>query len=198
VLIRFQQNWFKWGWGTLHSEIHKHIKLIWNKKGLRHQWEESTAVRLDKNGDKTDCSNYRGISLRAYGMHEKWEQSVRGLSGKERVASGHSEDQGVDGRMVSEQISGRLSGSPWNYSYYISFFIHIITMYYSCWWHKHKAHFEKNYSVLLWTLHIAASVSLIHFNVLSLSTSAGDRYLHWLQKVFLSYSETFHCLTAIT
>jgi hypothetical protein len=67
------------GWGTLHSEIHKHIKLIWNKKGLRHQWEESTAVRLDKNGDKTDCSNYRGISLRAYGMHEK---CVRGLSGK--------------------------------------------------------------------------------------------------------------------
>jgi hypothetical protein len=47
---------------TLHSEIHKLIKLIWNKE-LPHQWKESVVVPIYKNGDKTECSNYRGISL---------------------------------------------------------------------------------------------------------------------------------------
>jgi hypothetical protein len=47
----------------LRSEIHKLIKLIWNKKELPHQWKESIVVPIHKKGDKTDCSNYRGISL---------------------------------------------------------------------------------------------------------------------------------------
>jgi sorting nexin-29 len=51
------------GGGTLHSEIHKLIMLIWNKEELPHQWKESIVVPINKNGDKTDCSNYRGISL---------------------------------------------------------------------------------------------------------------------------------------
>jgi hypothetical protein len=37
--------------------------LIWNKEELPHQWKESTVVPTHKKGDKTDCSNYRGISL---------------------------------------------------------------------------------------------------------------------------------------
>jgi hypothetical protein len=48
--------------GTLHSEIHKLIKLIWNKEELPHQWNEST-VPIHKKGDKTECSNYQDISL---------------------------------------------------------------------------------------------------------------------------------------
>jgi hypothetical protein len=48
---------------TLRSQIHKLIKLIWNKEGSPHQWKESTVVPIHKKGDKTDCSNYRGISL---------------------------------------------------------------------------------------------------------------------------------------
>jgi hypothetical protein len=36
--------------------------LIW-KKELPHQWKKSTVVPIHKKGDKTDCSNYRGISL---------------------------------------------------------------------------------------------------------------------------------------
>jgi hypothetical protein len=47
---------------TLHSEIHKLIKLIWNKEELPHQWKESIVIPVHKKGDKTD-SNYRSISL---------------------------------------------------------------------------------------------------------------------------------------
>jgi hypothetical protein len=50
------------GGETLHSEIHKLIKLIWNKE-LPHQWKESTVVPIHKKDDKIDCSNHRGISL---------------------------------------------------------------------------------------------------------------------------------------
>jgi hypothetical protein len=51
------------GGETLRSEIHKFIKLIWKKEELPHQWKESIVVSIHKKGDKTDCSNYRGISL---------------------------------------------------------------------------------------------------------------------------------------
>jgi hypothetical protein len=34
-----------------------------NKEELPHQWKESLVVPIHKKGDKTDCSNYRGISL---------------------------------------------------------------------------------------------------------------------------------------
>jgi hypothetical protein len=49
--------------GTLHSEIDKLIKLNWNKEELPHKWKESIVVPIYKMGDKTECSNYRGISM---------------------------------------------------------------------------------------------------------------------------------------
>jgi hypothetical protein len=36
--------------------------MIWDKE-LPHQWKESIVVPIHKKGDKTDCSNYQGISL---------------------------------------------------------------------------------------------------------------------------------------
>jgi hypothetical protein len=45
------------GGETLRSEIHKLIKLIWNKEELPHQRKESIVVPINKKGDKTDCSN---------------------------------------------------------------------------------------------------------------------------------------------
>jgi hypothetical protein len=36
--------------------------LIWKKEKLLHQWKESIVVPIHKKGDKTECSNYRGIS----------------------------------------------------------------------------------------------------------------------------------------
>jgi hypothetical protein len=47
----------------LRSEIRKLIQLIWNKEELSHQWKESIVVPIRKKGDRTDCSNYGGISL---------------------------------------------------------------------------------------------------------------------------------------
>jgi hypothetical protein len=46
------------GGETLCLEIHKPIKLIWNKEELPHQWKDSVVVPVCKKGDKTDCSNY--------------------------------------------------------------------------------------------------------------------------------------------
>jgi hypothetical protein len=51
------------GGNTLRSEIHKLINYICNNEELPEQWKESIIVPIYKKGDKTDCSNYRGISL---------------------------------------------------------------------------------------------------------------------------------------
>jgi hypothetical protein len=45
------------------SAIHKLINSIWNKEELPVQWKESIIVPIHKKGGKTDCNNYRGISL---------------------------------------------------------------------------------------------------------------------------------------
>ena len=44
-------------------EIHKIIISIWKKEKLPEEWKESIIVSIHKKGDKTDCNNYRGISL---------------------------------------------------------------------------------------------------------------------------------------
>jgi hypothetical protein len=53
----------KAGGSKICSEIHNLIISIWNKEELPDQWKESIVVPVYKKGDKTDCSNYRGISL---------------------------------------------------------------------------------------------------------------------------------------
>ena len=39
------------------------IISIWNKEELPDEWKGSVIVPIYKKGDKTDCNNYRGISL---------------------------------------------------------------------------------------------------------------------------------------
>jgi hypothetical protein len=51
------------GGEILLSAIHKLIHSVWNKEELPVQWKESIIVSIHKKGDKTDCNNYRGISL---------------------------------------------------------------------------------------------------------------------------------------
>ena len=44
-------------------EIHKLIISLRNKEDLPEEWKESIILPVYKKGDKTDCSNCRGISL---------------------------------------------------------------------------------------------------------------------------------------
>jgi hypothetical protein len=44
-------------------KLHKLINSIWNKEELLEQWREPIIVPVYKKGNKTYCSNYRGISL---------------------------------------------------------------------------------------------------------------------------------------
>jgi len=53
----------KAGGRTICLEIHKLITSIWKKEKLPKQWKESIIIPIQKKEHKTDCSNYRGISL---------------------------------------------------------------------------------------------------------------------------------------
>jgi hypothetical protein len=51
------------GGEILLSAIHKLVNSVWNKEDLPEQWKESIIVPVHKKGDKSDCNNYRGISM---------------------------------------------------------------------------------------------------------------------------------------
>jgi len=53
----------KAGGRKIRSEIHKLIISTWNREKLPQARKESIIVPIYKKGDKTDCSNYRHISL---------------------------------------------------------------------------------------------------------------------------------------
>jgi arginine exporter protein ArgO len=53
----------KAGCETLVSVINKAFNSIWNNEELIVHWKEYIIVSIHKMGDKTDCNNYRGISL---------------------------------------------------------------------------------------------------------------------------------------
>ena len=53
----------KAGGSTIRYAIHKLIIAIWNEAELPGEWKESIIVPIHKKGDKTDCNNYRDISL---------------------------------------------------------------------------------------------------------------------------------------
>jgi hypothetical protein len=53
----------KAGGETLYSKIHRLICSIWNNEELSQQWKKSIVIPIHKKDDKTDCNNYRGISL---------------------------------------------------------------------------------------------------------------------------------------
>jgi hypothetical protein len=46
------------GGGTVRSEIHMLIKMIWIKEELPHQWKESIMAPIPEKGNKTDYSDY--------------------------------------------------------------------------------------------------------------------------------------------
>jgi hypothetical protein len=109
---------------TLYSEIRRLICCIWNKEELPQQWKESIIVPIYEKGDKTDCNNYRGISLlsTAYKILGE-EHRLRvfknrvlrrylDLKGRKmdrggKKARDHRENLGVDGRITLRWTLGR-------------------------------------------------------------------------------------------
>jgi hypothetical protein len=53
----------KAGGRTIRCAIHKLIISIWNKEELAEEWKKLIIVPVHKKGDKTNCSNYKGISI---------------------------------------------------------------------------------------------------------------------------------------
>ena len=51
------------GGNSLLTEIYKLVLAIWKKEMLPEQWKEFIIVPMYKKGEKTNCSNYRGISI---------------------------------------------------------------------------------------------------------------------------------------
>ena len=54
---------FEAGGLTICGEIRRLIISIWNREELPEEWKGSIIVLIGRKVDKTDCSNYRGISL---------------------------------------------------------------------------------------------------------------------------------------
>ena len=49
------------GWRTIRSLVL--TTLIWREGKVPQQWKDAVITELHKKGDKTECGNYRGISL---------------------------------------------------------------------------------------------------------------------------------------
>ena len=63
VIDQIPPELIKAGGRTISGEIHKLINSIWNKEALSEEWKEPMIVPIYTEGDKTDFSNYSGISL---------------------------------------------------------------------------------------------------------------------------------------
>ena len=48
---------------TIPLEFHRLTTLIWREGKVPQQWKDAVITVLHKTGDKTECGNYRGISL---------------------------------------------------------------------------------------------------------------------------------------
>lgn len=53
----------KYGGEILRQNVHKLIKEVWHQEVMPREWNKAIILPIFKKGDKTECSNYRGIAL---------------------------------------------------------------------------------------------------------------------------------------
>ena len=51
---------------TVLWEFHRVIKLVWHQREVPQRWRDAVIKALHKKKDRTECGNYRGISLVAH------------------------------------------------------------------------------------------------------------------------------------
>ena len=51
---------------TILLELHRLTTLIWREGKVLQQWKDAVIIVLEKKGGKTECKNYRGISLASH------------------------------------------------------------------------------------------------------------------------------------
>lgn len=53
----------KYGSEEMHKVIFKICQKIWEEEQMPEYWKKAVIIPIHKKGDKTECGNYRGISL---------------------------------------------------------------------------------------------------------------------------------------
>jgi hypothetical protein len=95
----------KAGGSTIRGAIYKLIIAIWNKEELPGEWKESILVPIHNKGDKTDCNNYRAISLlpTTNGTHQllAYADDVNILGG-----SAHAVKENAEALLVATKETG--------------------------------------------------------------------------------------------
>ena len=54
---------YKHGGVVLHRHLHGLVSKIWEREAIPEAWKTAVVIPIHKKGDRTRCSNYRGISL---------------------------------------------------------------------------------------------------------------------------------------
>ena len=65
---------------TILLELHRLTTLIWREGKVPQQWKDAAITIPNKKGDKTECGNYRGISLVSHAGEVLLKMIARTLS----------------------------------------------------------------------------------------------------------------------
>lgn len=53
----------KYGGEKIHEELYELIRRVWKTETLPREWRKGEIVTIYKKGDRSQCKNYRGITL---------------------------------------------------------------------------------------------------------------------------------------